>query len=166
MEDSRMKSTSTIFNSIKTTLFIVLATTIVLFLLPALILNRAASGMLSFGMFRYLAILFWSGGGILLIWAARDFVIRGSGTPIPTDPPKSLVIHGFYRYTRNPMYLGVLSALLGHFLWFQSLWLLLFLGFVFFVFHTGVRIYEEPTLHKLFGKAYQEYQNSVPRWLF
>lgn len=164
MEDSRMKSTSTIFNSIKTTLFIVLATGMVLFLLPDLILDRATSGMLSFGMFRYLAILFWSGGGILIIWASIDFVIRGSGTPSPTDPPKSLVIHGFYRYTRNPMYLGVLSVLLGHFLWFQSIWLLLFLGFWFIAFHTFVKYYEEPNLNKLFGEAYQEYQNSVPRW--
>jgi len=62
------------------------------------------------------------------------------------------------------MYLGGLLIVLGHFLWFQSLWLLLYAGGLFLMFHFFVVLYEEPTLRKSFGESYVRYCQRVPRW--
>ena len=84
---------------------------------------------------------------------------------MPTDPPKELVITGFYRYVRNPIYGGVLLIFLGHFLWLGYLSLLLYAVLSFFGVHLFIVGYEEPTLKKKFGAAYEEYLQSVPRWI-
>ena len=70
------------------------------------------------GMFSFLAIPVWLLGGWIVLQSFWDFTIWGGGTPLPADPPKELVISGFYRYVRNPIYVGVLLIFLGHFLWF------------------------------------------------
>jgi protein-S-isoprenylcysteine O-methyltransferase Ste14 len=103
-------------------------------------------------------------GGIILLWSFWNFLREGRGTPAPIDPPKELVAVGFYRYIRNPMYVAVLTLILGHFLWFEYLNLLLYAMFVFLAFHMFVIFYEEPTLRRNFGAAYEEYCRRVPRW--
>lgn len=95
---------------------------------------------------------------------AWDFVARGSGTPAPTDPPKHLVIGGLYRWTRNPMYHGVLAAQLAEAAIFESVDLLLFAAGTFVFFHLLVLLYEEPNLRRRFGAAYAAYCGAVPRW--
>ncbi len=98
---------------------------------------------------------------LLCIW---DFATRGQGTPFPLDPPKDLVTGRLYRLTRNPMYVGVLLAVVGWALWFSSGLVLLYglvLGLAFYVFVVFV---EEPTLKKQFGSTYEEYCRKVPRW--
>jgi len=92
-------------------------------------------------------------------------VARGHGTPAPIDPPKELVVSGLYRYVRNPMYVGVLLILLGHFLWFKTAWMIAYAAFAFLVVHTFVTLYEEPTLKNKFGAAYERYLQKVPRWI-
>jgi len=98
------------------------------------------------------------------IW---DFGWIGRGTPAPVAPPQKLVVAGFYRYVRNPMYSGFFLGWLG-------LWILLgrvglkaiaaVSAGVLAVF-LFVAFYEEPTLRKLFGADYEEYCRNVPRWL-
>jgi protein-S-isoprenylcysteine O-methyltransferase Ste14 len=61
-----------------------------------------------------LAILFFALGLAIYAWCVWDFASFGRGTPAPIDAPKRLVVRGLYRYTRNPMYVGVLTVLLGH----------------------------------------------------
>jgi len=101
---------------------------------------------------------------IKCIW---DFGWTGHGTPAPVAPPQRLVVVGFYRYVRNPMYVGFFLG------WF-SLWILYGQAnrgslIVALVAVGGialfVRLYEEPTLHAKFGAAYDEYCKNVPRWL-
>jgi len=117
------------------------------------------------GVFAYLALPLWLLGGVMLLWAFWDFTFKGRGTPAPVDPPKELVVAGFYRYVRNPMYLGVILMLIGYFLWF-GFWLLLgYAALAFIVTHLFVTLYEEPTLKKKFGAAYEEYLLRVPRWI-
>jgi protein-S-isoprenylcysteine O-methyltransferase Ste14 len=60
-------------------------------------------------------------GVALYCWCASEFTFRGKGTPAPTDPPKFLMKKGPYRWTRNPMYVAVLSTILGEALLFLSL---------------------------------------------
>ena len=86
-------------------------------------------------------------------------------TPAPVEPPKELVAVGFYRYVRNPMYVGILWMLAGHFLWFGYWNLLIYSAVVFLAFYSFVTFYEEPTLKKKFGRAYEEYLQRVPGWI-
>lgn len=117
------------------------------------------------GVFAYLAVPLWLMGGIILLWSFWNFLIQGRGTPAPLDPPKELVVVGFYRYVRNPMYVGVLAIIIGHFLWFGYWNLLIYAIVVFIGFHTFVTVYEEPTLKRNFGAAYEDYLKKVPRWI-
>ena len=104
------------------------------------------------------------GTGVLLrcVW---DFAVTGRGTPAPVDPPRELVVRGLYRYVRNPMYVGVLSILLGEALFFRSTALLIYAAGFLLTVHLFVLLYEEPVLRRKFGESYQRYCRTVNRWL-
>jgi protein-S-isoprenylcysteine O-methyltransferase Ste14 len=104
-------------------------------------------------------------GIILGLWCTRQFVVLGEGTPNPLDPPKFLVRAGPYRIVRNPMYASVVLILGGEALAFGSMTLVVYFLVIMFVVHLVVVLYEEPTLHRLFGPAYEEYCERVPRWI-
>jgi len=104
-------------------------------------------------------------GTAILLWCVRDFAVRGRGTLAPVDPPKELVAEGLYRWVRNPMYVGVVTVLLGHALWFGSRSLLVYAASVLAGFHLFVTLYEEPTLEARFGDSYRHYRATVPRWI-
>jgi protein-S-isoprenylcysteine O-methyltransferase Ste14 len=108
--------------------------------------------------------LFFSGIAVYL-WCAWDFVSKGLGTPAPIDAPRVLLVKGLYRFTRNPMYVGVLSVILGQSLYYGSRSVAIYAGVVFAAFYLFVGLYEEPTLRRLFGAQYEEYCRHVPRWL-
>jgi len=114
---------------------------------------------------RFVGIAAMAGGVLGYLWCAWDFATKGLGTPAPIDPPRALVAQGLYRYVRNPMYVSVLLVLLGESVFFESRRLLLYAGIVWLVVHSFVLIYEEPTLRRKFGAAYDEYCRRVPRWL-
>lgn len=108
-----------------------------------------------------LVVVGWS----ILLWCARDFARKGRGTPAPYDPPRALVTSGLYRFTRNPMYVGVVTAIMGEALWFWSRPVLVY-GMCFAIgFHLRVLLVEEPRLSTLFGDDYAAYRAHVPRWL-
>ncbi len=117
------------------------------------------------GMFSFLAIPLWLLGSVIILRCFWDFTFRGRGTPLPADPPKELVVTGFYRYVRNPIYVGAFLVFLAHFLWFGYLNLLLYTVISFLGVHLYIVSYEEPNLKRKFGTAYEEYLKSVPRWI-
>jgi protein-S-isoprenylcysteine O-methyltransferase Ste14 len=97
------------------------------------------------------------------IW---DFGWTGRGTPAPVVPPQRLVVVGFYRYVRNPMYVGFAAGWIGLWIIFgrasanaMALTVLAATGV-----HLFVRLYEEPTLRGKFGADYEEYCRNVRRW--
>ena len=99
---------------------------------------------------------------LICIW---DFMTKGEGTPFPLDPPKKLVVGQLYRYSRNPMYLGVMTMLTGWSVWYAS-WQIVVYGLaVFLGFNLFVRFVEEPFLKQQFGETYEEYCRRVPRWV-
>jgi protein-S-isoprenylcysteine O-methyltransferase Ste14 len=103
-------------------------------------------------------------GLAILLHCVMGFAVYGKGTLAPIDPPKTLVVHGLYRYNRNPMYVGVLSVLLSESLFFESTGLLLYAAVAFLFFNCFVMLYEEPHLRSLFGASYEKYCSKVPRW--
>jgi len=91
--------------------------------------------------------------------------IRAGGTPIPVASPPRLVVRGFYRHVRNPIYVGFLAALLGQALVFGSLGLVEYSLAAWCVGAAAARWYEEPRLARKFGSEYQAYRRAVPAWL-
>lgn len=117
------------------------------------------------GVFGYLAFPLWLIAAVMMLWCFWDFTFKGHGTPAPIDPPKELVAVGLYRFVRNPMYVSGILALAGWALWSPSLPLIVAPFLFFAAAHLFVTGYEEPTLRKKFGAAYEEYCMRVPRWV-
>jgi len=150
----------------KTALFTLLLPGAVTVGLPACILDRTGRLRLPEGSVLQLPALLLIGLAVgMYVSCAAAFVSAGRGTPAPIDPPRRLVVQGLYRRTRNPMYLAVLALLAGEALLFASVALLAYAAIVFAAFHLFVVIYEEPTLRRTFGEAYERYCRAVPRWL-
>ena len=97
------------------------------------------------------------------IW---DFGWTGRGTPAPMVPPKRLVVVGFYRYVRNPMYVGFAIGWIGLWIVFGRANWTVIIGAtaVALGVHLFVLLYEEPTLESKFGDDYREYRRNVRRW--
>ena len=113
----------------------------------------------------WLALLLLAAGLSLLAWTISLFFRRGHGTLAPWDPPEHLVITGPYRFVRNPMITGVVTALAGEALLFESVslgaWCLVF----FAVSALHFPLVEEPGLRRRFGDEYSRYCAHVPRWI-
>jgi len=105
-------------------------------------------------------------GLAIYLRCAWDFAVEGSGTPAPIDPPKTLVVSGLYRRTRNPMFQGVLMLLMAECVLFADPALLIYAGSIALFFHITVVFREEPDLASRFGASYKLYCRQVPRWGF
>jgi protein-S-isoprenylcysteine O-methyltransferase Ste14 len=114
---------------------------------------------------RWLGAALAVAGAAIVIECFARFALKGLGTPAPVAPTRHLVVSGLYRHVRNPMYVGVASAIAGQALWFGSATLLAYGAAVWAVFHLFVLLYEEPTLARQFGPEYEVYRGNVPRWL-
>lgn len=110
------------------------------------------------------AALIVAGLPILLDSFAR-FALQGLGTPAPVMPPKRLVVTGFYRYVRNPMYVAVTALIAGQGLLFGSVTVLEYGAIVWAGFFLFVVAYEEPALGEQFADEYKRYRANVRRWL-
>jgi protein-S-isoprenylcysteine O-methyltransferase Ste14 len=95
-----------------------------------------------------------------------DFGWTGHGTPAPVAPPKRLVVVGFYRYVRNPMYVGFAAGWIGLWIVFghPNPVAIAVVAAVALGVHLFVVFYEEPTLRKKFGAEYEGYCRNVRRW--
>ena len=110
------------------------------------------------------AALIVAGLPILLDSFAR-FALQGLGTPAPVMPPERLVVTGFYRYVRNPMYVAVTALIAGQGLLFGSITVLKYGAILWAGFFLFVVAYEEPVLGEQFGDEYKRYRANVRRWL-
>jgi len=104
-------------------------------------------------------------GVALLLWCVRDFYVAGKGTLAPWDPPRSLVVVGLYRWSRNPMYVAVTLTLLGWAVAYASRSLLIYAVAIMTAFHLRVVYAEEPWLARTHGVAWDEYRSQVRRWV-
>jgi protein-S-isoprenylcysteine O-methyltransferase Ste14 len=113
-----------------------------------------------------MALVLLVGGFAALLVCVRDFYVSGRGTLAPWSPPAYLVEVGLYRYSRNPMYVAVVTILAGWALAFGSSSLLVYAAAVLVAFHLRVVRAEEPFLAREHGEAWARYRRRVPRWLW
>ena len=108
-------------------------------------------------------LLVVTGAAALLASFAR-FAVEGRGTPAPVAPTDALVVGGLYRYVRNPMYIAVVSVILGQALILARPVPLVYAALVLATTATFVRVYEEPTLAERYGAEYDAYRTAVRGW--
>ena len=105
-------------------------------------------------------------GLIIFISAVRSF--REQKTTVNPLKPKqasSLVTSGIFRFSRNPMYLGMLIILLSISFKFNLLGGII-ISLLFFIFITKFQIYpEEEAMNELFGDKFIQYSNTTRRWI-
>ena len=134
-----------------------------------------SSNEVELGPLRYCGLLVMAVGILFYAASAYFFVIKGGGTPaiwftkpirfIIGEEPKTLVFSGLYRFTRNPMYLGIVSTVLGEAIYFEKKALFLYALLLWLIFHFVIIIIEEPHLRRREGEMYEAYCKTVPRWL-
>jgi len=104
-------------------------------------------------------------GTVIVLVCILRFATEGKGTLSPLDPTKKLVAHGLYRYSRNPMYVGMMILLFGEALFWWSSALAIYAVIVFVSFNLFIILHEEPRCRRVFGPEYDQYCTSVRRWL-
>jgi len=115
---------------------------------------------------RWLAAIPTTLGFAVALRCMWNFGWSGRGTPAPMAPPKRLVVTGYYRYVRNPMYLGFAVGWIGLWMIFghaHSAPIVAVVAAALGV-HLFVVFYEEPTLRSKFGPDYELYCKNVRRW--
>lgn len=103
-------------------------------------------------------------GGVLGFAGVRAFQRAGTNVEV-YRPSTSLVVTGPYRYTRNPIYVGLTVAYVGAALLADSVWVLILVVPIVLITHFGVILREERYLASKFGAAYHDYMRSLRRWL-
>ena len=110
-------------------------------------------------------------GGLLIligfiITASSAHSFKLAGTPIkPFEQPVKLVTDRLYRYSRNPMYLGLIILLVGMWIALGSLSPVFVIPVFFLIIQEGFIKYEEIFLEEKFNDEYLEYKNKVNRWI-
>ena len=147
--------------------FTILQPGLVAGLFPYLILGGRVKQIFSeyFGLPQYFGSIIFFIGLIIMIKTILQFAFEGKGTLSPADPTKKLVVKGLYKYSRNPMYIGVMAMLIGEAIFFEAGRFWFYVMFVGLAFNLFILLVEEPRLKKDFGQEYEMYRSKVRRWL-
>jgi len=124
--------------------------------IPVLVLPR--------GLSQAVALVCLAVGIVPMVWSIVLFW-RNRTSVLPVRPATALVISGPYRFTRNPMYVGMVCLYLALALWFNLFWALILLPVVIAVIRYYVIAREECYLEGKFGEAYVQYCARVRRWI-
>ena len=151
--------------ALKTLIFTIVIPGTVLGIVPWLLLQPSGEAVMPSLSIWLIGLLPFFAGVILYFWCAGAFTFIGKGTPAPIDAPIFLVREGPYQWVRNPMYIAVLSTILGEAILFHSLLLVGYTLLVGTLMHLFVVFYEEPSLVRQFGESYETYLRRVSRWL-
>ena len=117
------------------------------------------------GLLQAVGALLVAAGLAGLIESFTRFAWQGRGTPAPVAPSTKLIVSGFYRYVRNPMYVWVIAVIVGEALLFGQAELFVYAALAWLFFHLFVVAYEEPAMRRQFPDDYAEYSRHVGRWI-
>jgi protein-S-isoprenylcysteine O-methyltransferase Ste14 len=115
-----------------------------------------------------IGILFLPVGMILVIWANYTLLHIGKiglRNREPMQRPSTLVLVGPYKFTRNPIYLGVLIMALGLTIVWSGLVMFLCTIIIFIIFRYIFIKREEIILEEEFGNEYRDFKKRVRRWV-
>jgi protein-S-isoprenylcysteine O-methyltransferase Ste14 len=104
-------------------------------------------------------------GGLAMVLSARSWFLRTGQDPKPWRPSPELLVRGIYRYTRNPMYLGITLFQLGLGIATGSGWIAALAPLALAIVHFIAVRPEEAYLAEKFGTSYLEYRAAVRRYL-
>ncbi len=114
---------------------------------------------------------YWIGGlvcvaaiGGLVVWPALQFKETGQD-PKPWTPTPEIIVAGAYKFTRNPMYLGMLVFCLGFAIILSEIWVLILTPVCAWLIYRSAIRHEEAYLEEKFGESYRAYKTTVRRWL-
>ena len=105
------------------------------------------------------------GLGFLLAFNSISRFIKAKTGVVPFSESTTLITEGFYKYTRNPMYVGMNSFLLGLMLILKNPLNIIFLFIFFFIVRNMFVLKEEVQMEETFGEVYLTYKRKVRRWL-
>lgn len=104
-------------------------------------------------------------GSFLVLWSVLHFA-RVRGTPVPLNPPPTLVTSGPYAYARNPMLSGVFVLMAGTGVLLDSISVVFILTPIFVLLnYLELKAIEEPELERRLGDAYVAYRQRVPMFI-
>lgn len=154
------------FAVLGTAVFLVLAPGTVVVLVPWWITRwHVHAHFAALAPLRILGVLAIAAGAAVVLDSFARFAWQGIGTPAPVYPTRHLIVKGFYRYVRNPMYVALLLIILGQALFFADARLIVYAFCAWLATHLFVVFYEEPTLRRSFPGEYAQFTAHVPRWL-
>ncbi len=141
---------------------------------PYLLMRNRLPDM-NMGIFHRAGLIVMGFGMLIYLLTLISFLLRGKGTPaiwftkvigfIIGEEPVKMVSSGLYKYSRNPMYLGVITTVAGQEIFFQYSILLWYALSLFIIFTLVVIFIEEPHLEEKFGEEYKNYKKRTRRWL-
>ena len=103
--------------------------------------------------------------GISLVFVSFRFMRKMKTTFIPDGTPEVLISSGPFKFSRNPIYLGMLTVLVGVAFLMSSLSAII-IAFVFGIIINFTWIaHEEKKLHELFSEDWENYSSKVRRWI-
>lgn len=102
---------------------------------------------------------------VMILSTARKAFREHRTTLLPNHRSRALLVKGPFRYTRNPLYLGLILLYAGIAFGTESVWSLLLLPLVILWLYYGAILPEEISLEQQFGEKYIRYKKSVRRWL-
>lgn len=149
---------------LRSILFLFLLPGTAIMLIPYVLLSLRQEGSFE-PSFNYWGLPLIVLGAAGLFWCVWQFYSEGRGTLAAIDAPKYLVVRGLYRYVRNPMYVCIVTILLGEAIGFRSWAILLEAGIFIIAVQLFITLYEEPVLRRQFGESYENYARKVGRWI-
>lgn len=103
--------------------------------------------------------------GLFFRFWASDTFYKNKVKVLWVSSQKKLLIEGPFKFTRNPLYIGIVSIALGVVILFGSYTGLLLAIIFFFIWDLWLKYFEEKDLEKKFGKNYRKYKKNIPRWI-
>ena len=101
---------------------------------------------------------------VLVVLPFRQFQQSGQD-PKPWTPTPEIVVAGAFKFTRNPMYLGMIVFCLGFAIVLSDVWILILTPVCgWLIYHLAIR-HEEDYLEEKFGESYRAYKSTVRRWI-
>lgn len=153
---------TTVLNVVKTTIFLIVLWSLLLFAVPiGISIIEIDAGIQRFPPQPLIAFPLLIASTLLVLWAAMTLAVKGEGTPLPIAPPRAFVESGPYAFIRHPFVAGFTAQIVALGIALGSVPVIAYAAVGLAVWYYGIRPREERTLDERFGARVQEYRRKV-----